>query len=415
MARCLIVPHGARYLRFNKARFMTDTSMTPETPTAVETAYFLRRFADLMSAGQTANYLHHAAALLESLSAQVTAAVDEEQLWRYKYETVTRHADLLEAECEALKNDIDGHLDIISSTLTERDTLKAALQGREAELSELLGVVERERGEQAAALEEHKAAVAELRAGFDHERETLKGAADARGDELDLFRLASERERDELAAKLKAREKERAELRLAFDGERDELTARLQAREKQESALRLAFDRERDELNGQLKARGDELAALRAASDRECDALREKVTNLEAKRLELRAAFDRISLLKDQTVEPRDGGGRGGPEQPQPEAPPSSRAGEPGGRNPPVGETDAVVPKATLRQIRAQFEHLANEFTGVGDVPSRVMCELGALTMDMALGADRNADSLPSGDIALSILATPALATAETV
>jgi hypothetical protein len=361
----LIAPHGARNSRFKKARFMTDPSMTPETPTAVETAHFLRRFADLVSVGHNANYLHHAAVLLESLAAQVTAAVDEEQLWRYKYETVTRHADLLEAECDALKNDIDGHLGIISSTLAERDTLKARLQGREAELSELLGVLERERGEQTAASKAHEQALAELRAGFDRERETLKAAADARGDELDLFRLAS--------------------------------------------------DRERDELNAQLKARGDELAALRVASTRECDALREKVAGLEAKRLELRAAFDRISYLRDQTVEPRDGAGRAGPEQPQPEAEVNSRAGEPGDRNPSVGETDAVVPRATLRQIRAQFEHLANEFTGVGDVPSRVMCELGAFTMDMALGAGRKADPLATGDIALSILAAPALAGTDTM
>jgi hypothetical protein len=412
MVRCLTLPHGARNSRFNKARFMTDPSMTPETPNAVETAYFLRRFADLMSVGNNANYLHHAAVLLESLTAQVTAAVDEEQLWRYKYETVTRHADLLEAECEALKNDIDGHLNIISSTLAERDTLKATLQGREAELSELLGVVERERGEQAAASEAHEQVLAELRAGFDREREALKGAADARGDELDLFRLASEREHDELAAKLQAREKEQAELRLAFDRERDELSARLAAREKEESALRLAFDRERGELNAQLKARGDELDALRVASTRECDALREKVAGLEAKRLELRAAFDRISQLRDQTIEPRDGAGRSGPQQ---GAEPNSQAGQPAERNRLVGETDAVVPKATLRQIRAQFEYFANEFTGAGDVPSRVMCELGAFTMDAALGADRKADPLPTGDIALSILAAPALASADTV
>ena len=74
-----------------------------------------------------------------------------------------------------------------------------------------------------------------------------------------------------------------------------------------------------------------------------------------------------------------------------------------------------MVPKATLRQIRAQFEYLANEFTGVGDVPSRVMCELGVFTMDMALGADRKSDPLPTGDIALSILAAPALASANTI
>jgi hypothetical protein len=372
---------------------MTDSSMTPETPTVVETAYFLRRFADMMSVGHTASYLHHAAGLLESLTAQVTAAVDEEQLWKYKYETVTQHTDLLEAECEALKNDIDGHLDIIVSTLAERDTLKAALQGREAELSELLGVVERERGEQAAASKAHEDNLAELRKGFDRERETLKAAADARGDELDLFRLASERERGELTAKLKQREKERAEVVLAFDGERDELAARLQAREKEAAELRLAFDQERDALNEQLKARGDELDALRVTSTSECDALREKVAGLEAKRIELRAAFDRISQLSEQNSEPREG--------------------RPAGRNRPVGETDAVVPKATLRQIRAQFEYLANEFNGAGDVPSRVMCELGAFTMDAVLGADRKADPLPTGDIALSILGAPAPASAE--
>jgi chromosome segregation ATPase len=367
---------------------MTDPSMTPETPTAAETAHFLRRFADLVSVGHNANYLHHAAVLLESLAAQVTAAMDEEQLWRYKYETVIGHADLLEAECDALKHDIDGHLNIIASMLAERDTLKATLQGREAELAELLGVLERERGEQTAASEAHEHALAELHAGFERERETLKAAADARGDELDLFRLASEREHGELAAKLQARDNERAE-------------------------LRLAFDRERDELNAQLKTRGDELAALRVASDRESDALREKLAALEAKRLELRAAFDRISYLRDQAIAPRDGAGRAGPEQPQAEI--NSRTGEPGDRNRSVAETDAVVPKATLRQIRAQFEHLANEFTGVGDVPSRVMCELGAFTMDMALGADRKSDPLPTGDIALSILAAPALAGADSL
>jgi chromosome segregation ATPase len=200
-----------------------------------------------------------------------------------------------------------------------------------------------------------------------------------------------------LVAKLKLREKERAEVRLAFDHERDELAARLQAREKQETALRLAFDRERDALNAQLKARGDELDALRVTSTRESDALREKVAGLEAKRLELRAAFDRISQLRDQNAEPRDGAGRSGPQQ---GAEPNPQSGQPAERNRLVGETDAVVPKATLRQIRAQFEYLANEFTGAGDVPSRVMCELGAFTMDAALGDDRKADPLPSTTVA---------------
>ena len=369
---------------------MTDPSMAPETPTASETANFLRRFADLMSVGHNANYLHHAAVLLESLTAQVTAAVDEEQLWRYKYETVTRHADVLEAECEALKSDIDGHLNIISSTLAERDTLKATLQGREAELSELLGVLERERAEQGAVSALHQEAVAELGAAFDRERETLKAAADARGDELDLLRRATAREREDLFA-------------------------RLQAREKEASEHRIAFERQRDELAAQLRARDDELAAVRSASDRESEALREKLSALEAKRLELRAAFDRISQLKDQNVEAPGGLERSGSEQARTQPEVNSLIGEGGYRSLSILETDAVVSRATLRQVRAQFEFLADEFTGLGDVPSRVMCELGAFAMDMALGSDRKSEPLATGDIALSILASPALASAGTV
>ena len=80
---------------------------------------------------------------------------------------------------------------------------------------------------------------------------------------------------------------------------------------------------------------------------------------------------------------------------------------QPGGRNPAVGEADVVVPKATLRQARSQFEYLAHEFTGSGDVASQVMCELGAFTMDLALGSGRKADPLAVGDVALSILASP--------
>jgi chromosome segregation ATPase len=166
--------------------------MTPETPGIAETAHFLRRFADLMSVGQNANYLHHAAVLLEDLTARLTAALDEEQLWRYKYETIAQHADELETECGALKNDIDGHLDIISSTVTERDTLKATLQGRETELSGL-------RAEIAAKSQAHQDALAEIRGAFDRERQALNDAAEARGKELDHLR-------QQLAEQARARE-----------------------------------------------------------------------------------------------------------------------------------------------------------------------------------------------------------------
>ena len=157
---------------------MTDTSMMPETPNVAETAHFLRRFADMMSVGHNANFLHHAAVWLETLSARLAAAQDEEQLWRYKYETIAEHTDALEAECEALKHDLDGHLNVVASTLSERDALRATLQAREAEVSELQGDLDREREEFAATSQSHQQALAELRAVFDRERETLTTAFD---------------------------------------------------------------------------------------------------------------------------------------------------------------------------------------------------------------------------------------------
>ncbi len=66
-----------------------------------------------------------------------------------------------------------------------------------------------------------------------------------------------------------------------------------------------------------------------------------------------------------------------------------------------------VVPRETLRQARSQFEYLAHEFISSGDVASQVMCELGAFTMELALGYGRKADHLSVGDVALSILASP--------
>lgn len=348
---------------------MTDSSMTPETPGIAETAHFLRRFADLMSVGHNATYLHHAAVLLEDLTARLTAALDEEQLWRYKYETIAHHADELEAECEALKNDIDGHLNIISSTIDERDTLKATLQARDAELSELRDALHRERGELATKSEAHEGALAELRGAFDREREALHAVAAARDKEFDQLR-------QQHAEQARAREAALAELRLGLGQERDDLAVR-------------------------LKVSGDELAALRVVSERERDALLAKIAGLEAKRAELRSAFDRISHLQNQTIDPQAGADRFNAEKSRPEAEAPSRPALV------VGEADVVVPRATLRQARSQFEYLANEFTGAGDVASQVMCELGAFTMELALGAGRKADLHPVGDVALSILASP--------
>src|ERR1700694_4696601 len=111
-----------------KASCKTDPAMAPNTPDVAETVTLLRRFSDLMSNGYNAAYLHRAADLLETLTARVLASSDEDELWRYKYENLSRHADALETECEALRNDIEGHLDIASSIMAERETLRVALQ-----------------------------------------------------------------------------------------------------------------------------------------------------------------------------------------------------------------------------------------------------------------------------------------------
>jgi DNA repair exonuclease SbcCD ATPase subunit len=314
-----------------------------EAPDVAETAGFLRRFADLMSTGYNATYLRRAADLLDAMAARVTAASDEGDLWRLKYETSTHQVELLETECDGLKHDIEGHLDVTSSVLSERDAVRATLQARESELSE-------------------------LRALHEREREGLQSILAARGEELDQLRGVLEREREDYAAEAKARETELDE-------------------------LRAASDRERAELQVQLKVRTDELAALRVVSDREHEALRSKVASLEAKRVELRSAFDRISSLRDQSTDHSAAA-----------AAPLIPA-MPGLEGAVVGESNAVVPKTTLRQARAQFEYLAKEFIPLGDIASQVMCELGAYTMDLALIAGQQSDHLPVGEVALRILA----------
>jgi chromosome segregation ATPase len=333
---------------------MTDPSMAPETPDVAETVNFLRRFSDLMSNGYNAAYLHRAADLLETLTARVLASSDEDELWRYKYENLSRHADALETECEALKNDIEGHLDIASSILTEREMLRTALQAREAEFSGLDDALSRERGEFAAKLAAQEAALAGLRAAFDREREALTATAAARGEERDQ--------------------------------------------------LRGTFERERENLQVELKVQGDELAALRVVSDREQAALRAKVSALEAKRAELRSAFDRIGDLRTQTNETHDGERA---RKPEVEAETSLLPAQPNRRDSAVAESDAVVPKATLRQARAQFEYLAKECIPRGDIASQVMCELAAYTMDLALIGSQQEGHLPVDAVALSILARP--------
>ncbi|MEO8319990.1 MAG: hypothetical protein ABJA75_08750 [Bradyrhizobium sp.] len=354
---------------------MDDPAVAAEAPSAAEAAHFLRRFADLMSNGHNANFLLRAAELLEDLSARSSAASDEEQLLRYKYETLTQHTDQLEADCERLKGDIDGHVSVAGLILTERDTLRATLEAREAELLDAIGALQREQDQSATQSQTHEGAVAELRVAFDQERLALTAAADVSAREIDQQRRVYEREHVELSAELKRREQEIV-------------------------GLRSGFDRERQELQSQLKSREDALAALRVESGRESVSLRKQIETLEAKRAELRSSFERISQLGVE------------PEQQAVDRVEPTRPGDQQGHSPvrtvdrllPAAESSAVVPKETLRQARAQFEFLAKESIRRGDIATQAMCELGAHTLQIALAADESAEASPIGQMALSIL-----------
>ena len=342
---------------------VTDPAIVTETPDAAEAAHFLRRFADLMSNGHNAKYLLRAAELLEALTAQASAAADEEKLWRYKYETLSQHTDQLEAESGRLKDDIEGHVNVAGFILAERDQLRTALEKREAELLELSQELQREQDQSAAASQVHESALTELRTAFDQDRLALMAAADVSAKEVDQQRRVFERERSEIVAELKQREDEAAE-------------------------LRLGFEREREALQAEFKSREDALLASRADSEGQSAALREQIEALEVKRAELRLSFERISQLR---VEPERG-------EVDPAAVLSSD------RNSPVDGASAIVPKETLRQARAQFEFLARECLLRGDVATQAMCELGAHAMQLALAGDESADASPIGRMALNIL-----------
>lgn len=358
---------------------MTDPATVPEAADAAETAYFLRRFADMMSNGQNAENLLRAADLIDGLMARVSGAFDEEQLWRYKYETVSHQNEELETECESLRHDIERHVKLSSFIITERDTLKTTLQGREAELLELGDTLKLAQETLKGAQEEaatksqaHESALAELGTGFDQERVALKAS---------------------LQASIKQIEQQRSD----FLGERDELSAKLSQSEAVMAEFRLAFDRERDDWQSRLRAREDELATIRVATANEHEELQQRIEALEAKREELRSAFDRISQLGVAATDPRaEAQGGSPPVQPQ------ERDSAP--RDSAPGENSAVVSKETLRQARAQFEFLAKECVRRGDVATQAMCELGAHTMDQALVAEETSHPSPVGEVALSIL-----------
>jgi chromosome segregation ATPase len=337
--------------------------MAPEAPNVVETVRFLRRFADLMSNGQNSAWLLNAAAMLETLSGRISASNGEEQLWRQKCENLARDNDRLEAECDALQGDIDGHLELARTLLEERETLSSALQARETELAELNEALAGEREQLAAASQAHEQSVAEVRSAFDDERAALTAVMAVRDEELGRLREASQAEREQSAQQLQAREVELAELRLAFESEREELQSRIASSE----AL---------------------IAVLRSDAERDGEWMKTRIATLEAQRLELRSALDRLSDLQTSAA---------APDQAAPSH--SIAAGHP------VSDEDsAVVPTATLRHARAQFEYLARESLRRGDVATQVMCELSAHTLELALKEAERADYSPAGRIALSIL-----------
>jgi hypothetical protein len=127
---------------------------------------------------------------------------------------------------------------------------------------------------------------------------------------------------------------------------------------------------------------------LRSDAERDSEWMKTRISALEAQRVELRAALDRLGDLQTQAASPDHA------------APSHSIAAvHPG----PEGDS-AVVPIATLRHARAQFEYLAKESIRRGDVATQVMCELSAHTLERVLLQASRAEHSSAGDIALSIL-----------
>ena len=89
-----------------EASLMAEPLVAFDTPDLAETIGFLRRFAELMHNGYNAAYLRRACELLETLAADAIAAPNAEAVWRFKCESMTRHAEALQAECDALNEKI---------------------------------------------------------------------------------------------------------------------------------------------------------------------------------------------------------------------------------------------------------------------------------------------------------------------
>jgi hypothetical protein len=359
--------------------------MTPEAPNVVETVRFLRRFADLMSNGQNSAWLLHAAVQLETLSARIAATTGEDQLWRQKCENLARDNDRLEAECDALRGDIDGHLELARSLLGERETLSETLETRDAEVAALGEALAQERAQLVATSQAHEQAL--TAASATHEQ-ALAATSAAHEQALAQLREEFGKEREALKAVMALSDDELAQLRETSQGEREQSARKLQAQEIELAELRLAFDREREDMQSRIASGEGLIAMLRSDAERDSEWMKARIAALEEQRAELRAALDRISDLQTHAASP------------DPPAPAHSIAAA----HPAPGEDSALVPTATLRHARAQFEYLAKESLRRGDVATQVMCELSAHTLERVLLQASRAEPSSAGDIAMSIL-----------
>lgn len=350
---------------------MTDPVHVPEGPHVVETVRFLRRFADLMSNGQNAEWLLNAASLLETLSGRVIDSMGEAQHWRDRHGAIAQEHERLEDECEALRNDIEGHLDLSRTLLGDRDTFAETLQARDAELSAANEALSATRERLAAAAQAHEQALAQLRGQLDGELETLNATVVARDEEL-------------------------RQLRETLQDEREQSAQRLQAFEARLAELQLGFGREREELQSRLASSEGLIATLRSDAERDSEWMKARISALETQRVELRTALDRLGELQTQ---PAAGSDKGDADRTVSDADLETPV-----RSSPHPEDRALVAVTTLRHARAQFEYLAKDCMRRGDVATQVMCELSAHTLEMALKEAERAEQSPAGRIALSIL-----------
>jgi hypothetical protein len=177
-------------------------------------------------------------------------------------------------------------------------------------------------------------------------------------------------------------------LRETLQGEREQSAQKLQALDVELAELRIGFEREREELQSRIASGEGLIAMLRSDAERDSEWMKARIVALEEQRVELRAALDRLGELQTQAATPDQA------------APSHSIAAA----HPEPGEDSAVVPTATLRHARAQFEYLAKESLRRGDVATQVMCELSAHTLERVLLQSSRAEPSSASDIALSIL-----------